>query len=241
MADSVVQVKIFAFSDEILGALETSLSPERMGTYLAATNGNREKAVRLYTWNTAVSAAFYGPLQGLEVALRNGMHHELSAVYGADWYDNPAAQLDQGCLRRVAKAKSDLARDGYAEDPPHVVAALSFGFWVSMLGRGGLVQTHPRRKANYEMTLWRPALYRAFPHGPKLSRRAAHTPLNYLRTLRNRIAHHEPIFKRHLEQDYENIKEVAGWISPRKRDWIAHHSRLPELLAMSPDNEELRF
>lgn len=242
MAENGGEVKTFSFSEEILGALETSLSPERMGTYLAATQGDREKAVRLYTWNTAVSAAFYGPLQGLEVALRNAMHRELARAYDrADWYDNPAAQLDRGCLRRIANAKDNLKRGDYAQDPPHVVAALSFGFWVSLLGPGGLIQPDPRQKANYEMTLWRPALYRAFPHGPRLSRRAAHKPLNYLRTLRNRIAHHEPIFRRHLQRDYESIQDVAGWISPHKRDWIAHHSRVAELLATPWDTGEMRF
>ena len=52
------EVKAFDLNEEILNELETSLSPDRFGTYLRATNGDRAKAVRLYTWNTAVSAAF---------------------------------------------------------------------------------------------------------------------------------------------------------------------------------------
>ena len=69
-----------------------------MSTYLRATGGDREKALHLYTWNTALSAAFYGPLQGLEVALRNALHRQLTERYGAEWYDNPAAGLDTGGL-----------------------------------------------------------------------------------------------------------------------------------------------
>ena len=76
-----------------------------MGTYLRAVQGDREKALHLYTWNTAISAAFYGPLQGLEVALRNAMHRQLAGRYGAAWYNNPAAGLDTGCLVRIADAK----------------------------------------------------------------------------------------------------------------------------------------
>ena len=60
-----------------------------MSTYLGATRGNNEKAFRLYTWNTAISGAFYGPLQALEVALRNAMHRQLARRYGTAWYDNP--------------------------------------------------------------------------------------------------------------------------------------------------------
>ncbi|MGO9769094.1 MAG: hypothetical protein ACLPSW_05985 [Roseiarcus sp.] len=228
----------FSYTDVVLDALETSLSPERMATYVAKAAGSREKAVRLYTWNAAVSAAFYGPLQGLEVALRNAMHRELSAKYGADWYDNPACGLDVATEGRIAAARSDLRRDGYADDPPHMVAALSFGFWVALLGAGGRLSGFG--KANYEMTLWRPALFRAFRHA-KINRKNAHAPLDYLRTFRNRIAHHEPILDRHLAKDYASILQVAGWISPHTQTWISHHSRVDQLLAQSPDDPGLTF
>ena len=46
----------------LLGDLEASFSPERMSTYVAAAEGDRERAVKLYAWNTVVSAAFYEPL-----------------------------------------------------------------------------------------------------------------------------------------------------------------------------------
>ena len=214
----------------MLDALETSLSPERIATYTAETGGNRELALRLYTWNTAISAAFYGPLQGLEVALRNAMHQQLSTAYGEDWYDNPACGLDQGAMRKIENAKKTLGRGGYAIDPPHVVAELSFGFWVSLLGRGGRAAPPDTGRKNYEMTLWRPALYKAFPNS-HLKRADTHRPLDYLRTFRNRIAHHEPIFNRHLQQDYHSILNVAGWICPKTASWIRHHSRVEELLA----------
>lgn len=216
------------------------MPPERMATYVAATGGDRDKAVRLYTWNTAVSAAFYGPLQGLEVAVRNAMHRELSAVYEPEWYDNPRCGLDAGALNRIANVKADLEREGYKIDPPHMVAALAFGFWVSLLGRGGRMAGVGSARANYEMTLWRRALHRAFPH-VRCPRADVHRPLDYLRTFRNRIAHHEPIFCRHLAADYASNLEVAGWVCPSTRDWIAHHSRVPEVLALPKDGSGLRF
>ena len=86
------------------------------------------------------------------------------------------------------------------------------------------------RKANYEMTLWRPALRRAFPHRSPLTRKQAHRPLNDLRRLRNRIAHHEPIFARGLLADHQRILDVTGWISPSARSWIEGHSRVAMLL-----------
>lgn len=63
----------------------------------------------------------------------------------------------------------------------------------------------------------------------------AHARLDYLRTFRNRIAHHEPIFARHLVADHDSILLATGWISAEMRDWIAHHSRVPRLLGMTRD------
>ncbi len=239
MGDQEFVVKsAFSYSDAVIDALETSLSPERMETYAKRSGNDREKAVRLYTWNTAISAAFYGPLQGLEVALRNALHRELAEKYGTNWYDNPAAGLDDGTLKRLSRARSELRRGRYADDPSHMVAALSFGFWVALLGAGG--RTPDGGKANYEMTIWRSGVFRSFPH-VRLSRKAVHEPLDYLRTFRNRIAHHEPIFDRHLAADYDSLLRVVGWINPKTRDWIEHHSRVPTLLAQSADDPGLTF
>ena len=221
-------VKTFLYTGEVLDELEASLSRERLRIYLGATGGDREQAIRLHVWNTAVSAAFYGPLQGLEVTLRNAMYRRLVERYGPAWYDNPAAGLDKGALERIGSAKSELARDDPGSNLPRIVAALSFGFWISLLGRGG--RTGAGHKANYEMTLWRPALRGAFSYRASLTRSQVHRPLNTLRILRNRIAHHEPIFTRELTADHERILEVAGWISPDARNWIEHHSRVPAMI-----------
>ena len=231
MVSNRPDVKPFSYTEEILDQLELSLSPERLMTYRDAVGGDRKRAIQLYDWNTAVSAGFYGPLQGLEVALRNAMHSRLAELYGSAWYDNPATGLDRGALERVASAKSGLAQDR-RKNPSQVVAALSFGFWISLLGPGGRIEAG--RKANYQMKLWRPALRQAFPHREILNRRQAHHPLNSLRILRNRIAHHEPIFMRNLATDHHRILDVAGWISPTTRVWINHHSAVPSLLESTP-------
>ena len=176
MTERRLGVKDFYYTDDLLDELEASLSRERLGTYLDAAGGDREGAIRLHAWNTAVSAAFYGPLQGLEVTLRNAMYRGLAEHYGEAWYDNRDAGLDRGAMERIASARTELARDGHGDDAPRIVAALSFGFWVSLLGPGGRIGAG--RKANYEMTLWRPALRGAFAHRASLTRKEAHRPLN---------------------------------------------------------------
>ena len=239
MANRGPGVKHFSYTNDILDELEASFSSERLATYLHASRGDREKAIRLHVWNTGVSAAFYGPLQALEVALRNAMHRRLADQYGDAWYDNGKAGLDRGALDRIVGARTELARDRHRDDPHRVVAALSFGFWISLLGSGG--RRVDGRKANYEMSLWRPALRGAFAHCQNLNRKRAHRPLNALRALRNRIAHHEPIFTRDLVGDYDRIVEVAGWISPATRAWIEHHNRVLGMLGTARDDGATLF
>ncbi len=224
---------------EFLDELQASLTPERFGTYLNAAGGDRKEASRLYVWNTEVSAAFYGPLQGLEVTLRNAAHQRLAECYGLAWYDNPDTGLDGGAIERIAAAKSEPMRHDSPGDASRVVAALSFGFWVSLFGRGGRLESGG--KANYEMVLWRPALRSAFPHCATLNRKRVHGMLNGLRILRNRIAHHEPVFARNLAEDHQRILEVTGWMSPVMRTLTERHSRVPALLRCPEDVERTRL
>ena len=65
--DSVGNNGRFLYSAEILRDLPLAMSAERFQRYLTETSGNDVEACRLYTWNAAISSAFYGPLQALEV------------------------------------------------------------------------------------------------------------------------------------------------------------------------------
>ncbi len=141
MASRTTDVKRFSYTDDILGQLSVSLSEERLTTYLDAADGDRKRAIRLHVWNTGISAAFYGPLQGLEVALRNAMHRRLAGAYGETWYDNGNAELDAGAREQIVHVRARLAGDGRADNPHRIVAGLSFGFWVALLRRGGPLAT----------------------------------------------------------------------------------------------------
>ena len=231
MAERHERVKRYSYSREVLAELESMLSPERMSTYVRAVpDRDKEQAIRLYIWNVALSSAFYEVLQGLEVTLRNAIHKRLSANYGTGWYENPQTGLDDGGMRRIENLKTQLAHSGGRRvTPAQMVAGLSFGFWVSLLGNGGRIAVSNRR-ANYEMTLWRPALRHAFPNVRSLTRKQAHAALDRMRILRNRIAHHEPIFNRDLKEDYRLLLEATGWISPVTRDWLERHNRVHAVL-----------
>ena len=81
------------------------------------------------------------------------------------------------------------------------------------------------------------ALGSAF-HGPLQAlevtlRNAAHDSLNRLRTLRNRVVHHEPILQRDLRADHRWIVWLLERLSPETASWVAHHSRAPDILDLS--------
>jgi hypothetical protein len=63
----------FVYDAKAVADLVPAMSTPRFGTYLQAA-GTEERALQLYKWSTAVAAAFYAPLQTLEVTMRNAIH-----------------------------------------------------------------------------------------------------------------------------------------------------------------------
>jgi len=219
----------FTKTKEDVERLFRALSSDRMSTYHAICGDNHFEILELYNWNIEISAAFYWPLQAVEVGLRNSLHQSLSQKFGDAWYDSGRLTLVSDARRQIKQVKSRLRQDGKPVVPSRVVAELTFGFWEKLLGPGDPSDPILR----YEMTLWRTCLYKAFPHA-RLKRTQAHKPFEYLRTLRNRIAHHEPIFNRHLRADYDSTLRVLSWMTPEGRAWTEHHTRVPKLLDQRP-------
>ncbi len=199
------------------------LNADRLATYLRACHGDPDEALRLYAWNVGVASAFWGSFNVLEVALRNTIHAELSLLAGQEDWWNAQIGLHQFEQHRVTDAIGAAQRaKGTAVVPGHVVAELSFGFWTGLLAN------------RYHQRLWVPALHSAFPHlvGP---RRELHRKQESLRKLRNRIAHHEPIFARSLTADHSQLLDILGAISPVAVDWVTQNSRVPQTISRRDD------
>lgn len=210
-----------------LQGLPALISVPRLAPYVAACAGDVAEAVRLYTWNVEAAASFWACIHVLEVGMRNSMHAQLGARFGqGDWWEAQGIVVHKVTLGQIQSARraarGSAAKSGRAVVPDDVVAALSFGFWSGLLGSGGPCQ--------YETQFWQPALHRAFPDYIG-SRKGLHKELDSLRLLRNRLAHHEPVFARHLAADLAAILRVAGYISPDLREYIDSHTTVPETLA----------
>lgn len=107
-----------------------------------------------------------------------------------------------------------------------VVAGLSFAFWHQLFTR------------RFDQSLWMTGFSRVFPHALPLPshalRAAAYADLSRLRQLRNRIAHHEPIFHRDIRADLAAATRIIHSRSPSTLDWLLHHEGATSLLATSP-------
>jgi len=144
------------------------------------------------------------------------IRNTLARNHGEFWFDNPnlLTKDEQASVRRATKEIHKRRTAG------RVVAELNFGFWV------GLFSTI------HDGDLWRTDLHLVFTPLPE--RRQLHNQLDRLRTLRNRIAHHEPIFHRDLLTDYQKLMWILEMLSTETAAWTAHHSRLLEVLDTDP-------
>jgi hypothetical protein len=196
--------------------LQRRISQARLAKYLAEEGNNLDRALATYELNTRLCEAFYAPLQCLEVCLRNTVHEEMSVNYGVQWLTNGHVPFSVLSQTMIDAASKEL---GGVPDADDMVAELKFAFWVGLLGQG------------YDGTIWRKALYRGFRIGGAKQRAVVHGRFNAIRRLRNRIAHHEPIFMRDTMQDHAEIIDAIGWMCADTCAWAAHHSRVAAVFA----------
>jgi len=211
----------FEYTEDAIAAISHSLSPVRFQKYLDASDGDEVAAIQLYAWNTAIAGAFYGPLQTLEVLLRNKIHQQLGASHGARWFENTQLLRDAE-IQRASEAVQYLNDRNKSAAADSVVAELSFAFWVALFANV------------YDESIWRTDLHKLFPQQIR-DRRKLHMTLDKLRTLRNRIAHHEPIHQRKLADDYGRIRFLVGALDIATLRWLTHHSGIESVMETEVD------
>ncbi|WP_419916084.1 hypothetical protein [Candidatus Poriferisodalis sp.] len=215
-------------SYQTLAQLVTS---ERLHQYLAAANGDHQVATALYDWNVAASGALLEDFARLEVVLRNAFDrslHRLCSQRGwtQPWYLQrhwfPGETNDA-----IGRARQHVRNGGRSETHGRVIAALTFGFWRSLCAK------------RYLTTLWVPALASSLSGHPERGnvrtiRAGADQRMRSLNDLRNRIAHHEPVFGRDLTADREHMRELMSWVSPAALAWFDSATRTEAMLDQLP-------
>ncbi|MFZ3573837.1 Abi family protein [Streptomyces sp. BH097] len=243
-----------------LSLLEPLISRPRLAPFLAAT-ATPEAAMELYLWNVRLSAAFSEVIALAEVILRNAMAEQLAAAYGATWYAR-AELFDDRTMNgfRTTWRNISMPTDPKTRKPAKktlrdvpagkIVAESTFGCWVNLLDRGGARGDGPYLKnVDYDSTLWRKALHKAFPNsGGK--RTTVFTTASHVRCLRNRTAHHEPLIggiplpgqndargrtrRLALADAHDEVLRLVEYIDKDVASWLGQMSRVPELLSCRP-------
>lgn len=151
------------------------------------------------------------------------MHAALSAYAGTDrWFQDPTRVNHQYAVKAVTEAiRGVKGRQPVSDD---VIAGVTFGFWRGF---------HHNR---YER-LWRAIIHDAYPSVPSAQARRSvlNTRIERFRLLRNRVAHHEPIFHwMDLGLQHRTIRETLLWLSPPAEAELAKIDRFASVLLADP-------
>ena len=182
---------------EYFNELRRATSNRRLLRYFAQSPGIDDlQAFGAYLWNMALCESLYPALQGVEVALRNSIHQAASAAFGDDfWFRSNLMGRERETIQNLDTA---IASTISPLDPGHYISECSFGFWVGLF------------RGDYEQALWNHLIPAVFPHAPRRlrSRSGLHARLNRIRRLRNRVFHHEPVWRLPgLQEQHQAILE----------------------------------
>lgn len=212
-------------------AVKASLSAARVGSYEAAIGSHEDAerlALQLYAWNAEVSSAFMHPLHICEVVIRNAVADALEGVYGPLWPWSPTFERSLPAPPRGYNSRQDLV--SIRSNQPttgKVIPELKFAFWQRLF------------TGRHDTRLWDHHLRRVMPHLDSSKtiaelRQSLFDDLEIIRKLRNRIAHHEPIFTRALLDDYVMIRSLISMRCPSTAIWLDGMQRVTTVIAAKP-------
>lgn len=217
----------YEFSADQIKGIPLVISAPRMATYIAAS-GDVSQALRLYHWNAQLSSAFLFPLHIFEISVRNAVADAIERYYGQDWMHSTAFEksLPDPQMPNFSPRRELVALRKRHQSAGKLVADMKFAFWVSMF------------TARHRGRLWEPRFAALFPNctaaDAEAGRVVVHQATDHVRILRNRIAHHEPIFMRDLHADLMTVLEVIGWRCQHTQEWVRRTQVVDALMDVRP-------
>lgn len=221
--------------------IENWLSKARFQRYLDECAGDPERALALYEWNVETGQVLMRDIAHFEVALRNSydaaisdkwrheihwlLHPESPAVMPI-WRTKSVRGIKRGYdvnFRTRKNVEDAIKRSGYRLDAPgKVIAELSFGFWRQLTTKA------------MEKSVWVPYLHHAFPRGTE--RAAIDADIKKINDLRNRIAHHEPLFTTQYDpvQAHNSLMRCLELIAPQVYAYVDSKSKVRASLDARP-------
>lgn len=161
-----------------------------------------------------MSSALMVPAHFAEVSTRNAVADVLELVYGPSWPWDATLEQSLPSPGRGYNPRRDLVATRNAQPTTgKVIAELKFVFWQRMF------------TARHDQRLWIPHINQAFKGAPSGTSAGAlrgrlYDDLEVIRKVRNRIAHHEPIFTRDLSDDLSKMLELIHMRSGDTASWV---------------------
>lgn len=169
------------------------------------------------------------PIHILEVAIRNAVADAIAATHGPQcpWNAAFVRSLPGWSGGHYSPRQDFVSTAGQQPTTGEVIPELTLAFWESML------------TARLDGKVWDLQLVPVLPNLPatvplRRSRNAVRSELGQIRVLRNRIDHHEPIFRRTIADDLERMRTLVGYRSAEMRDWMDSVESVTTLLAARP-------
>ncbi|HAT2009107.1 hypothetical protein G5S93_13375 [Legionella pneumophila serogroup 1] len=205
----------------------SALSIDRLTSYeILCPSKVDTDIIGAYHWNLLISQAFYPFIHSVEVALRNSIHHAATKKFENEfWFD---IVVTDGKSRSILEdTKNDLHRRFGQVTASDIVAGLTFGFWTNLIKQKTYTdQFNPNR-------LWPDLIPSVFPHYARGhdDRKNISKRFEEIRLIRNRLFHHEPIWKfknaqtpqeciAELRRKFNDTFKAIGWISKYKRNCL---------------------
>lgn len=210
----------FHIDERARAALLLSLSAERLQTYQQAAGFDDAFAFELYIYNARLAEAFLFPLHIAEVTVRNAIDGLLLRLFGAEWPTAAAfrRRLSTGGVQALTKA---VERAGPGAGRGQIVATLTFDFWSNML------------RADYDRLLWQSHLLDVFPSAEG-RRRDVQDLVRTINQFRNRVAHHEPVFRDDVNAVFASICRLIGMRCAITEQWMRRHSNVAAVVRARP-------
>jgi hypothetical protein len=193
----------------------------------AAGVGDSE-ALRLYEWNAELSSSLLLPLHLFEVVLRNAIHEALTMTYQEQWPWNGRFVNSVPMKHGYYEPRKDVQKNARKYSTTgKVIPEMKFVFWEHML------------TSRYDRALWEPLLTTVFPaipcpSGVNIAVRDLAKDVGTVRSIRNRVAHHEPIFYRDIKGVLEAVERVGSYRAAEVGRWVSQLHTVRRVLSQKP-------
>ena len=184
-------------------SIKNSISEERLSVY-KADGANDDVALARYLYNIELCKSLYPLINIFEVTLRNSIDAALVNFFkNPDW--NNTIPLCQTELAMITDAQLKIKRNGKKYSHGRLIAELTLGFWVALMGRKYNTQS-------FQFAIIKNCLHNC-PSDQKKSS-VVQKNLTEIRFLRNRIAHHERICHwKDLQQKHDLLLDFICWLN----------------------------